>query len=161
MTKRIPNSDFTIDINGNLLNTKTGKYRTWVKHGRTKMLMSSIIQMNGSYKTIHQHKIMAEYFIPNPDNKRYIQHLNGNILDNRIENLAWTDTTSRQQKAYKRAKSFAKKNLVTYKPVIDTKTGKIYRSVSEAALKNKLSRSYLANMLNGMVRNKTTLIFAK
>lgn len=160
MTKRIPNSDFTIDINGNLLNTKTGKYRTWVKHGRTKMLMSSI-QVNDGCRTIHQHRIMAEYFIPNPENKRYIQHLNGDLLDNRIENLVWADNTARQKKAYKKAKSFAKNNLITYKPVIDTKTGKIYKSVSEAALKNKLSRTYLSNMLNGVVRNKTTLIIAK
>jgi len=160
MTKRISNSDFTIDINGNLLNTKTGKYRTWVKHPRTKLLMASI-QVNGADKTIHKHKIIAEYFVANPDNKRYIQHLNGDIYDNRVKNLAWADNTSRQQKAYKKAKSFAKKNIVTYKPVIDTKTGKMYRSVSEAALKNKLSRTYLSNMLNGMVINKTTLIIAK
>lgn len=158
MTKRIPNSDFTIDINGNLLNTKTGKYRVWVKHPRTKMLINGII-INGSRTTIHQHKLMAEYFIPNPENKRYIQHINGDIHDNRIENLTWADSTAKQQKAYKKAKSFAKKNIVTYKPIIDTRTGKIYRSVSEAALKSKLSRTYLSNMLNGVVPNKTTFQF--
>ena len=158
MTKKIPNSDFTIDRDGNLLNTKTKKYRVWVKHPRTKMLISCIT-INGIKTTIHQHKIMAEYFVPNPNNKKYIQHINGNICDNRIANLEWVDTTTSQLKSYKKAKSFAKNNIYTYKPVIDTKKGKIYRSVSEAAKKINISRTYLSNMLNGVVANNTSLKF--
>ena len=158
MKKKIPNSDFIIDINGNLFNTKTKRYRIWVKHPRTKMLINCII-INGSRTTIHQHKIMAEYFVPNPDNKKYIQHINGNILDNRVENLQWVDNTLSQQKAYKKAKSFAKKNIYTYKQVIDIKNNKVYRSISEASKKINISRTYLSNMLNGIVPNHTTLKF--
>lgn len=158
MKKKIPNSDFTIDINGNLFNTKTKRYRIWVKHPRTKMLINCIT-INGSRTTIHQHKLMAEYFIPNPNNKKYIQHINGNLLDNRVENLQWVDNTLSQQKAYKKAKSFAKKNIYTYKQVIDIKNNKVYRSVSEASKKINISRTYLSNMLNGVVANHTSLKF--
>ena len=158
MKKKIPNSDFTIDIYGNLFNTKTKRYRIWVKHPRTKMLINCIT-INGSRTTIHQHKLMAEYFIPNPNNKKYIQHINGNLLDNRVENLQWVDTTTSQKKAYKKAKSFAKKNIYTYKQVIDIKNNKVYRSVSEASKKINISRTYLSNMLNGIVPNHTTLKF--
>ena len=35
------------------------------------------------------HRVIAETFLPNPDNKPCINHLNGDKADNCIENLEW------------------------------------------------------------------------
>lgn len=35
------------------------------------------------------HRIVAELFVPNPDNKPMIDHINRNKHDNRAENLRW------------------------------------------------------------------------
>ena len=35
------------------------------------------------------HRVVAELFIPNPENKPYIDHINGNTHDNRVSNLHW------------------------------------------------------------------------
>lgn len=43
----------------------------------------------GRIKNVLIHRLVAEAFIPNPDNKPYIDHINGNGLDNRLENLRW------------------------------------------------------------------------
>ena len=46
----------------------------------------------GSYKRITNiclHRIIAELFIPNPDNKQCVDHINGNPLDNTVLNLHW------------------------------------------------------------------------
>lgn len=40
-------------------------------------------------KPHYLHRLIAQAFIPNPENKRCIDHLNTNRLDNRVENLRW------------------------------------------------------------------------
>ena len=48
--------------------------------------------MNNNYLCIGSfsiHRAVAELFVPNPDNKPFIDHINTNTLDNRAENLRW------------------------------------------------------------------------
>lgn len=44
---------------------------------------------NGKPCSIYLHRLIAEVFIPNPDNKPTVDHINRNRDDNRIENLKW------------------------------------------------------------------------
>lgn len=50
----------------------------------------------GESKNVKIHRLVAEVYIPNPDNKPLVRHLNDNRLDNRVLNLAWgTDKDNR------------------------------------------------------------------
>lgn len=47
------------------------------------------ITINLDQKNYKHHVLLANHFIPNPDNKPYIDHINGIRSDNRLENLRW------------------------------------------------------------------------
>ena len=47
------------------------------------------VAFNFRYAPTLLHKRMAIAFIPNPENKKYVNHLNGNKADFRLENLEW------------------------------------------------------------------------
>lgn len=47
------------------------------------------LKKEGKHKPGKVHRIVAEAFIPNPENKPYIDHINGIRYDNRVENLRW------------------------------------------------------------------------
>jgi hypothetical protein len=47
------------------------------------------LNANGISKQKYIHRLIAEAFIPNPDNKPTVNHIDGNKLNNNISNLEW------------------------------------------------------------------------
>lgn len=91
---------------------------------------------NGGKKSVFLHRIIAEAFIPNPDNLPMINHINGIKTDNRIENLEWVSASGNSKHAYDNG---LKKNpRHSHRQVIDTCTNRLYASIREAATANNI-----------------------
>ncbi|AUG87684.1 hypothetical protein [Vibrio phage VEN] len=48
---------------------------------------------------VYVHRLVAKYFLDNPDNLQEVNHKNLNKLDNSVENLEWCDRTWNNQHA--------------------------------------------------------------
>lgn len=113
------------------------------------------IHFDGKQHVVGIHQLVAEAFIPNPDNLPIVHHINGDNQDNRVENLEWStvlhnnsEPITRQrksEKAYNRKDN--KKPVEMYS--LDGAFLNLFESTREAARQTKLFCSSIGKVCNG------------
>ena len=91
--------NYIIFENGDVLSLLSGKYIT--KRIGTRGYSMINLCINGKCKTFAFHRIMAELFIPNPNNLPQINHKDGNKLNNSLDNLEWITASGNNMHALK------------------------------------------------------------
>lgn len=91
-------------------------------------------------KNIRVHRLVAEAFIPNPENKREVNHKDGNHFNNAADNLEWVSGSENCIHAYRVLGKVRLRGSLNprSRKLIRVEDGKVYGSVSEATAENGL-----------------------
>lgn len=88
---------YYIDENGKLFNQKTNNYYKGSVDGG---YLRYDLKWNQKRFNFSAHKLVAENFIPNPNNLPVVNHKDGNKLNNNINNLEWVSYSENNLHAY-------------------------------------------------------------
>ena len=149
--------DHWIDVDGSVYayNTRNNQKRVLIKKSQHTVYGYKYcgIRYKGMDNNISKrvHRLVAEAFIPNPNNYNVVGHRNNIKDDNRVENLYWTTIQENTQKAYDDglAKNDQGYNDSQSNPVImfETATNKKineYGSICEASKQTGISKNTIS-----------------
>lgn len=91
--RQITDSNYEVSNLGTVRNSKTGRV---LKPSNS--LGYRTVGVNGI--TTKVHRLVCSHFLPNPENKRCVNHKNGIKHDNRLENLEWVTHQENFDHAY-------------------------------------------------------------
>lgn len=115
---------------------------------QTKGYSHVVLYKNGKYKTRRLNRLVALAFIPNPENKPEVNHIDGNKENNRADNLEWVTSKENHKHA-------ADHNLLKYymrRVAKVDKNGNIvayYNSIKDAAIENNISKGNICTACRG------------
>lgn len=148
-----------------------------LKHGNTTRYSRVVLSKNAVHTQLSVHIMVAKLFIPNPNNLPIVCHKDDNGFNSRVDNLYWGTQKDNIQECHRKGRAannlpklsgtrhpmFGKKvSYSSKKKASDTKkritdeqiasARKQYESgdsLRESAIANRISVSYLSQLING------------
>lgn len=127
-------------VNGELLKQHRSKY------------LRVVLGPRKTRKFYLVHRLVAQAFIPNPDGRETVNHINGDGNDNTVTNLEWA--TMKEQMSHAREvlhfdnAAHLRKRVACFKPLTGEKI-KEFESITEASEKLGILYTSINNCLRG------------
>ena len=114
------------------------------------------LSKNDNSKSFRVHRLVAQAFIPNPENKPQVNHIDEDKSNNSLNNLEWVSSYENMHWGSCLEKTHSKKDykaeaVKRMKPVIAIKNGKeqLFDSIKSASEELGLYRSSISQCLSG------------
>jgi len=107
---------------------------------------------NNQTKRFLAHRLVAICFIPNPNNKGFVNHIDGDKLNNHVTNLEWCTSSENEVHSYKVLNKLNHNRKLSDDALIDIKLN-VIKSLNTHVYMSKynVSRKTILNVIN----NKT------
>lgn len=158
--KKYPlNEKYEVSTLGRVKNSETQQILKPAKNPQTGYLCVNLCR-----KTTTIHRMVAMAFIPNPENKLLVDHINTIKTDNRLENLRWVTHSENS-----RNEITLKRNIESHKGIIPSEECKnkkrdmakkikircvenntYYESIKDCGRKTGINRSHISQVCKGI-----------
>ena len=154
---KFPN--YTVSSDGLVYNKDGHKLNQYTNRDGYQMVK---LYNKGYEKTCTVHRLVAKAFIPNLENKRTVNHIDGNKKNNNASNLEWNTYSENNRHAYNNG--FKKSYLTNVdrkngahisgeqsrKSVKIVETGEVFNSIHECADKTGCDTGAISKCCNGI-----------
>lgn len=105
----------------------------------------------GCENRFYIHRLVAETFIPNPFNKKEVDHIDTNSLNNNVNNLRWVDRI--ENMSNEKTKEKISKNGGAYLEIEYIPTGEKFIGIENGAKSKNVSKTTVLKHLKHKVKN--------
>lgn len=159
--KNIDNTNAYITKNGIIYKEKgnTGLYFK-AKLGLHSGYLHCELSYNKERYKKRVHRLVAEMFIDNPSNKPYVNHIDGNKMNNNVNNLEWVTNSENVKHAYKNnlIKNYKGYDNKLSKPVnmynLQEELKNSFGSISEASRITNIPKRTISNQCDRKTKSR-------
>lgn len=143
-------TSYYITEEGQCYNSNTGKYLKGQENVKNGYFSYNLTMPNGDKKRCYAHRLVAEAYLPKDDvNKNQVNHIDGNKLNNAINNLEWVSQSENQQHAIKNGLKKVQ-HIFCFTP--EKKLVAEYENIEEASRAAKISQSIISQEINKEIK---------
>lgn len=136
-----------------------GRFRSLIKHSNVLVkptfgwsngqgYRQVAIFQNGKRRFFYVHRLVAEAFIPKTFGKNFVNHINGDGNDNRVENLEWV---TREENERHKQEFLNPSHDSSKKQIVCVETGKIFDCMKDAAREYNVCYRSIRKAISGVL----------
>ena len=147
-------TNYEVSNYGNIRNTKSGQILNPGESGNGYKQVALKMKASNKFEKRYVHRLVAFYWLENPENKREVNHINLDKTDNRVENLEWI-TSSENQKHKYQDRDYRTSNRKVAQMDLDNNIIAVFDSVADAAQAMGGTRQGIDKVCKGIYGRKT------